>query len=444
MENKLVFYGQKIEAVRTLGLRGLAMLICAIAAFAISPAYAQNIIVNGGFENNPPAALGNNLGHSVTPWILTGGGTNVVKVDGPGGVVYGSPTESGPQSDATLAGAGVRRHYLDINGSSASFYQAFTVPFCSNGATTNTATYTIRGYISSRDSLTGTGTIALRAGTGLAGAVVTGSSVTINTPVQTTNKTWQLGTATVTPVPGQTYSFVVSMNDGANFDEASVVPANLQCPAVALTKTTSSAPTQVGDTLLYSFSARNTSTPAAITISNFALTDAKCATAITLQSATVTSDTTLQASETQVYTCTSIPVTQAEYDAGAVLNTVTGSGTPSAGSLGPITASLNTPLSRAADLSIVKSDGVSTVFSGSTVTYTVVVRNNSPSIVTGARVTDVVGARVTCPGSNPVTITGNGVPAGSFTISNLTGAGITLAALGSGQTATLTYSCQVN
>lgn len=101
-------------------------------------------------------------------------------------------------------------------------------------------------------------------------------------------------------------------------------------------------------------------------------------------------------------------------------------------------------VSPSANLSIVKSNGVSSVVSGSTVTYTVVVTNNGPDSTTGAVVTDVVGAGITCPVGNPVTITGSGVPAGSFTIANLTGAGITLATLNNGQSATLTYSCQVN
>lgn len=101
-------------------------------------------------------------------------------------------------------------------------------------------------------------------------------------------------------------------------------------------------------------------------------------------------------------------------------------------------------VSPSANLSIVKSNGVSNVVSGSTVTYTVVVTNNGPDSTTGAVVTDVVGAGITCPVGNPVTITGSGVPAGSFTIANLTGVGITLATLNNGQSATLTYSCQVN
>lgn len=97
-----------------------------------------------------------------------------------------------------------------------------------------------------------------------------------------------------------------------------------------------------------------------------------------------------------------------------------------------------------ADLRITKSNGVSDVFSGSTVTYTVTVNNNGPDAITGAIVTDTVGTGLTCLGTDPVTITGSGVPAGSFTISNLTGTGIALGTLANGQTATLTYSCKVN
>lgn len=97
-----------------------------------------------------------------------------------------------------------------------------------------------------------------------------------------------------------------------------------------------------------------------------------------------------------------------------------------------------------ADLRITKSDGVSTVSSGTAVTYTVVVTNAGPDPVTGALVTDVIGTGLTCPATNPVSISGNGVPGGSFTIANLTGAGITLGTLNTGQSATLTYSCQVN
>lgn len=101
-------------------------------------------------------------------------------------------------------------------------------------------------------------------------------------------------------------------------------------------------------------------------------------------------------------------------------------------------------VSPSANLSIDKSDGVSSAISGSTVTYTVIVTNDGPDSTTGAVVTDIPGAGITCASGDPVVITGSGVPAGSFTISNLIGAGITLGTLANGQSATLTYSCKVN
>lgn len=97
-----------------------------------------------------------------------------------------------------------------------------------------------------------------------------------------------------------------------------------------------------------------------------------------------------------------------------------------------------------AELVITKTNGVTTLISGSTTTYTVTVTNNGPSSVTGALIQDAPVSGLTCLATNPVTITGNGVPAGSFTISDLTGTGIALGTLANGQTATLTYSCKVN
>ena len=85
-----------------------------------------------------------------------------------------------------------------------------------------------------------------------------------------------------------------------------------------------------------------------------------------------------------------------------------------------------------------------TVTSGETTTYVITVTNNGPDSVSGAVVTDTPAAGITCPGANPVTISGNGVPSGSFTVADLTGAGITLGTLGNGQAATLSFDCQVN
>ncbi len=107
-----------------------------------------------------------------------------------------------------------------------------------------------------------------------------------------------------------------------------------------------------------------------------------------------------------------------------------------------------------ADLSLTKTNtpGVNsevdqandTLTSGQTTTYTIVVTNNGPDSVSGAVVTDTPSGDLTCSATNTVTLSGDGVPAGTFTIADLTGAGISLDNLDDGQSTTLTYSCEVN
>jgi uncharacterized repeat protein (TIGR01451 family) len=84
------------------------------------------------------------------------------------------------------------------------------------------------------------------------------------------------------------------------------------------------------------------------------------------------------------------------------------------------------------------------LYSGSTTTYTIVVTNNGPATATGAIVSDSPISGLSCTGTNAVSITGSGVPAGSFTVADLTGPGITLGTLTVGQSATLTFACNVN
>ena len=107
-----------------------------------------------------------------------------------------------------------------------------------------------------------------------------------------------------------------------------------------------------------------------------------------------------------------------------------------------------------ADLSITKTNtpGVNneidqaadTLTTGDMTTYTITVVNNGPDSVTGAVVTDTVVEGLTCTGTDVVTLSGDGVPTGSFTIADLTGAGITLETLADGQSVTITYTCEVN
>lgn len=102
---------------------GLGLIL---GATLCSAALAAPVLVNGGFENNPPSGFGNNIGHPIAPWVLGGGdSSNVVKVDG-GARNYGNV---GPAFDATAPGVGVDQHYLDIANGANDFYQEFT-PLC--------------------------------------------------------------------------------------------------------------------------------------------------------------------------------------------------------------------------------------------------------------------------------------------------------------------------
>lgn len=107
-----------------------------------------------------------------------------------------------------------------------------------------------------------------------------------------------------------------------------------------------------------------------------------------------------------------------------------------------------------ADLAITKSNTYTpaqpsdlagdSVSAGASTTYTLVVTNNGPGAVTGAVVRDTPGAGLVCPPGDAVTISGNGVPAGSFTIADLTGAaGIALGTLSAGQSTVLVFTCNV-
>lgn len=102
----------------------------------------------------------------------------------------------------------------------------------------------------------------------------------------------------------------------------------------------------------------------------------------------------------------------------------------------------NTPLAGPSD------QPADTVVSGSTTTYTVVVTNDGPDAVTGARVSDTPGAGLTCAAAAPVTCaspTAGVCPAGALTVASL-GTGValgTLPATTGSNTATFTFACTV-
>lgn len=141
-------------------------------------------------------------------------------------------------------------------------------------------------------------------------------------------------------------------------------------------------------------------------------------------------------------------------------STVPGAQTPSGtGTSFSVTPALGDDLScdfnnrfRVADMVVTKTNtpanGASdqdddTVTSGVPTTYTVVVTNNGPDSVAGVIVRDAPTAELDCPVGNSVTISGEGVPAGTFTIGDLVGPGITLGTLDAGDATTLSFTCNV-
>jgi uncharacterized repeat protein (TIGR01451 family) len=98
-------------------------------------------------------------------------------------------------------------------------------------------------------------------------------------------------------------------------------------------------------------------------------------------------------------------------------------------------------------LTITKTDSKTVATSGGTNNYVVTVSNAGPAAADGVVVTDVVGAGLTCPATNPVTCSvtsGAAVcPAGALTFANLT-AGITIATFPNASALQFAYTCNVN
>ena len=244
----------------------------------------------------------------------------------------------------------------------------------------------------------------------------------------------------------------------------------LPAPAMTLAKVADNATDRKpGETITYTYTAVNTGN---VAINDVTVTDVHNGTgtlsAISINALTNTSGNSsddgadndidvLAPNDSVAFEATYV-VTDADIVAGTdITNTATVTGDPVGGALPstPITADETVtvaPLS--ADLSITKTNtpGVNnevdqaadTLTFGDSTTYTVIITNNGPDSFIGAVATDTVGAGLNCAAADTVTITGSGVPSGSFTIGDLTGAGITLENLADGEAATLTYTCEVN
>lgn len=227
---------------RSLFTNKLNQLVARLAALSLiavaTSGWSANLLVNSGFENNPPNpdTIGNHIPYSITPWVLgSGAQANVVTVNG--GTGY---SNSGPALDAEGTPAGTFQHYLDISGGDNTVSQTFTVPTCgSQDSTPRTVDFS--GYFSVRDSSSFVGSGYIRiydetAGTELSRVLITNlqSTDANGNIVDPRIQTWkQFGG--LTPVtPGHHITYTAFITNNLNFDRAYMAFSDYECPSTTL------------------------------------------------------------------------------------------------------------------------------------------------------------------------------------------------------------------
>ncbi|WP_163838560.1 hypothetical protein [Pseudoxanthomonas sacheonensis] len=425
------------------GLLGLAMLFCS------SQADAQNLIGNPGFEANPPPAFGNNIGYPITPWTLgAGNSSNVVKVDGGATFNYGT---SGPRLDADPAtGVGVRQHYLDIASGSNDFYQSFTVPACGGTQPGVTRQAAFSGWFSTRDNLSAaTASISIRQGVGTAGAVLATASASLPAPVPpVTSGTapWVQVSGVVDIPAGTTVSYVVSMDNNANFDQAALSFSTNQCVPAQLTLVKAWSNASAGDDATLTISRGGT-------VIDTLVSDAGAANETDTDSTPVT----VYGGETLVLAETLAGSNTGLYN-GAL--TCTGDGILSGNTLvvgnsGTAVVCRYTNTRRASGLMITKTNtpgtngdidqASDTVTRGVPTTYSIVAANTGPDAADGARLRDPVSTGLTCTTATCAVTTGTAAcPAatGAALVTELqSAAGVAIPALSANSSVTVTLIC---
>ncbi len=419
---------------------------CAVLVFLSAlPVAAQNLIANSGFENNPPPAFGNNIGYSIAPWALGPGQTsNVVKVDGGVGFNYGN---GGPELDADVAtGAGVRQHYLDIASGANAFYQSFVVPAC-GGAAGQTRTATFSGWFSTRDNLAGSGSIAIRQGAGLTGTVLASASATMPAPIPpVTSRTapWVFVSGALSVTAGSTISYVVDMDNNANFDEAFLSFDTGSCVTSQLTLQKAWSGAAVNDTATLTVSRAGAVIDSLVSTANTATeVDNDGTPVVVFEGETLVLAEVLGVGNVGMY--------------GSTLS-CTGGGTLSGntltvGNAGTAITCRYTNTRPPADVSVTKTNtpgvngnvdqGGDTVVQGSTVSYAILVSNLGPNAANGTVLRDPAPTNLTCSTVSCGSATGGAVcPAVSIAGLQSPG-GVVIATLPASSSLTFTVTCAV-
>ena len=424
---------KKIAPLRRSCARHLALIAVAALVFIPAMAGAQNLIVNPGFENNPPPNMGNNIGWSISPWILgPGNDSNVVKVNG--GTTYGN---GGPRFDADPATnvAGTVQHYLDIASGANDFYQYFVVPSC-GGAPGQTRQATFSGWFSTRDNLAGTGGIRILEGAGLSGTMLAQQPISLPAPTNppgSMDSNWVQVSGTVTVQSGSTISYVVSMTNNLNFDQASLTFDDVTCVTAGLTLRKIWVDATIGDgaTLQASRDGMVVDTLDSIADTT-GETDTDGTPLLVFQGEAIQLSESLAAANVGIYD-TTLACAGGGTLADGIL-TVDDSGAA-------ITCTF-TNTGRHSDLSITKTANESTVVGGNSVTYSIVARNDGARHANDAVIRDPAVAGLACNNVGCSASDGAMCPA-AHSVEDLQGAGIFIPQMPAGGQVTLTVDCAI-
>jgi len=415
-----------------------------VTLLAAPAAYAQNLIVNPGFENNPPPSFGNNIGYPIAPWTLGPGNTsNVVAVDGGATFNYG---DGGPRLDADPATpAGVRQHYLDIASGANDFYQSFTVPTC-GGPVGQVRAATFSGWFSTRDNLSGSGSVSIRAGAGTGGAQLAIANAILPPPAPLTSASapWVQVSGTVNVTTGSTISYVVSMDNNLNFDQAFLSFDAAGCVTSTITLQKAWVGAAVGDTASVTLSRASVPVESLASTANTANeVDADGTPAIGFQGESLVLAETLGAANAGLYT----PALTCSGGGTLSGNTLT------VGSAGTPIVCRYTNTRVTANLSVTKTNtpGVNgnadqasdTVARGSDTIYSITVNNAGPAAANGTVVRDPASAGLNC-SSVTCAVSAGAAACPAVTVAALQStAGVTIATLPAASALTFTLTCNV-
>ncbi|MDR0989875.1 MAG: CshA/CshB family fibrillar adhesin-related protein, partial [Propionibacteriaceae bacterium] len=199
-------------------------------------------------------------------------------------------------------------------------------------------------------------------------------------------------------------------------------------PSIGLTKTNTlndedtDRLADVGETISYSFVITNSGTANLTTVG---ITDPKVG-AVTCPA------TTLAAAASM--TCTAVyAVTQADIDAGSIVNTATAQGTGAGSTVTSPAATTTTPVDRRNGITLTKqallneTNGLANAQVGETISYSFVITNSGTATVTAPTVTDPKAGTVTCP-SAPIAPRNSATCTATYTVTQAdldTGAQIT-------------------